>query len=131
MWHCSWSGHWPEAGRRRREPAAAGRVSDAGSAVEELRTSDTWCNWMYYGGASTFAVLSKSERADIAAFETEIEKLLAGLSKDNIGLAIAIAKLPMDVRGFGPVKGAQRASMLMRRAALWTKWPGKTAQIAA
>jgi len=73
----------------------------------------------------------KSERADIAAFETEIEKLLAGLSKDNIGLAIAIAKLPMDVRGFGPVKGAQRAAMLMRRAALWTKWPGKTAQIAA
>jgi indolepyruvate ferredoxin oxidoreductase len=66
----------------------------------------------------------RSERTDIAEFEAEIEKLLAGLSKDNIGLAIAIAKLPMDVRGFGPVKEAQRAAMAVRRAALWTKWPG-------
>jgi indolepyruvate ferredoxin oxidoreductase len=49
----------------------------------------------------------------------------------NIGLAIAIAKLPMDVRGFGPVKDKGRGEVATRRAALWAKWPGLAAGAAA
>jgi indolepyruvate ferredoxin oxidoreductase len=73
----------------------------------------------------------RHERADIAAYEAEIDRLLAGLNPDNIGLAIAIAKLPMDARGFGPVKAQQRAAVEVRRKALWAEWPGEAARIAA
>jgi indolepyruvate ferredoxin oxidoreductase len=73
----------------------------------------------------------RQERADIGIYEAEVEKLIAGLTPDNIGLAIAIAKLPMDVRGFGPVKHQQREAVQVRRAALWAKWPGEAARAAA
>ncbi|MFZ4688263.1 MAG: indolepyruvate ferredoxin oxidoreductase family protein [Polymorphobacter sp.] len=73
----------------------------------------------------------REERADISAYEAEIDQLSTGLTDANIGLAIAIAKLPMDVRGFGPVKAAQRETVIKRRAALWAKWPGEAARAAA
>ncbi|KAB7648610.1 indolepyruvate ferredoxin oxidoreductase family protein [Polymorphobacter fuscus] len=73
----------------------------------------------------------RSERAAIAAYEAEVDQLLAGLTPDNRSLALAIARLPMDVRGFGPVKDKARAEVEKRRAALWAKWPGERARAAA
>ena len=73
----------------------------------------------------------RHERADIAAFEADIERLCTDINPANIGLALAIARLPLDVRGFGPVKAKARADMLKRREALWAKWPGVVAQAAA
>ncbi len=73
----------------------------------------------------------KTERADIATFEADIDRLIAGLTADNIGLACAIARLPMDVRGFGPVKEAQRDAVAKRAVTLWAKWPGEAARAAA
>ena len=75
--------------------------------------------------------LELHERADIAAYEAEIERLLMGVTADNHGLALAIARLPMDVRGFGPVKDKARADVAARRTALWAKWPGEAARAAA
>ncbi len=73
----------------------------------------------------------REERADIAAYEAEVERLIAGLNDANIGLALAIARLPMDARGFGPVKAAQREAVAKRRTALWSQWPGEAARAAA
>jgi len=73
----------------------------------------------------------RHERADIGAFEADIERLCADVNSANIGLALAIARLPMDVRGFGPVKAKARDEMLKRRDALWAKWPGLAVQAAA
>ncbi len=73
----------------------------------------------------------KSERADITAFEATVDRLLAGLTPDNRGLALAIARLPMDVRGFGPVKDKARADVAKRETALWAKWPGAALAAAA
>jgi indolepyruvate ferredoxin oxidoreductase len=73
----------------------------------------------------------RHERADIAAYEADIARLCAELNPANIGLAIAIAKLPMDVRGFGPVKAKARAEMLKRRETLWAKLAGTPAKAAA
>uniref|UniRef100_UPI00286DAAD9 DUF6537 domain-containing protein n=1 Tax=Sandarakinorhabdus sp. TaxID=1916663 RepID=UPI00286DAAD9 len=73
----------------------------------------------------------RHERTDIAAYEADIERLLTDLNPANIGLALAIAKLPMDVRGFGPVKAKARDEVATRRTALWAKWPGLAAQAAA
>jgi indolepyruvate ferredoxin oxidoreductase len=73
----------------------------------------------------------RQERADITAYEAEVDKLIAGLTESNMSLALAIARLPMDVRGFGPVKHAQREAVEKRRAALWAKWPGTALRAAA
>ncbi len=64
----------------------------------------------------------RQERADITAYEAEIARLLAGIGSANLGLATAIARLPLDVRGFGPVKEAQRQAVAKRRATLWAQW---------
>ncbi|WP_353216895.1 indolepyruvate ferredoxin oxidoreductase family protein [Sandarakinorhabdus sp.] len=73
----------------------------------------------------------RHERADIAAYEADIERLCTDVNPANIGLALAIARLPMDVRGFGPVKAKARDEVAVRRVALWAKWPGMAAQAAA
>ncbi len=73
----------------------------------------------------------RQERADIAAFEGDVARLLDGLTADNLALAISIARLPMDARGFGPVKAAQRAAVAKRATLLWAKWPGVAVRAAA
>ena len=46
------------------------------------------------------------ERALIREFEDAVDRLLPKLGKNNLALAIDIARLPLEVRGFGPVKEA-------------------------
>jgi indolepyruvate ferredoxin oxidoreductase len=46
----------------------------------------------------------RMERALITEFEETLSRLLSALNKDNIGDAIAIVQLYMDIRGYGPVK---------------------------
>ena len=78
-----------------------------------------------------YAEERRAERSDIAAYEAEVGRLCADVNPANIGLAITIARLPMDVRGFGPVKDKARDEVATRRAALWAKWPGMAAKAAA
>ncbi len=73
----------------------------------------------------------RAERAAIPAYEAEVEKLLAGLTAENLTLATEIARLPLDWRGFGPVKDAAAKAVESRRAALWAKWPGEAARAVA
>jgi indolepyruvate ferredoxin oxidoreductase len=73
----------------------------------------------------------RTERADITAFEADVDRLLAGITDANVGLATAIARLPIDVRGFGPVKDAAREAVAARRTALWAQWPGDRIKLAA
>jgi indolepyruvate ferredoxin oxidoreductase len=72
-----------------------------------------------------------AEREAIPAYEAEVERLLAGLTGDNLALAVEIARLPLDVRGFGPVKEAAHKAVEAQRTALWAKWPGEAARAAA
>ncbi len=73
----------------------------------------------------------KRERAAIAAYIADIEMVLAGLGAHNHALGIEIASLPMDVRGFGPVKEAAEQAVASRREALLARWPGEAARLAA
>jgi indolepyruvate ferredoxin oxidoreductase len=73
----------------------------------------------------------RHERADIAAYEAEVEQLCAIASPGNIGTVLAIARLPQDVRGFGPVKAAARDKVLAERARLWGQLRASPAQVAA
>ncbi|QMW24461.1 indolepyruvate ferredoxin oxidoreductase family protein [Sandaracinobacteroides saxicola] len=73
----------------------------------------------------------RHERAAIGAFEADVEMLLRGLRADNLALAVEIARLPLDVRGFGPVKEDAAKAVALRRKALLAKWPGMARQAAA
>lgn len=44
------------------------------------------------------------ERRLIAEYEATVKELLRALSADNLKLAVEIASIPEDIRGFGHVK---------------------------
>ena len=63
----------------------------------------------------------KTERALIGEYRAAIDELLATLSAERLALAIDIARIPEDIRGYGHVKARH---LLAAR----TKWQGLTAQ---
>jgi indolepyruvate ferredoxin oxidoreductase len=60
----------------------------------------------------------RAERALAAQFIADIERLCATLSADGHAHAVSLARLPQDVRGFGPIKAAAMQAYAEKRAAL-------------
>jgi indolepyruvate ferredoxin oxidoreductase len=60
----------------------------------------------------------KMERRLIVEYEQTIEELLAKLSHDNHALAVQIASIPDDIRGYGHVKDAKLAAAKKKEAGL-------------
>ena len=60
----------------------------------------------------------KMERALIAQYEQDMETVLAHLSPETLDVAVALAELPLSIRGFGPVKEANEAKAAKDREAL-------------
>lgn len=74
----------------------------------------------------------KQERALIVEYEILVEELLAGLSGEKHALAIEIASLPEELRGYGHVKEAKLAQLRQRQASLLARWRGQApAQVIA
>ncbi|MDD2544864.1 MAG: indolepyruvate ferredoxin oxidoreductase family protein [Burkholderiaceae bacterium] len=65
----------------------------------------------------------RTERALIAEYRAGIDRLLPGLSADTLALAVEIASLPEQIRGYGPVKARHLAAVRAREAALRAQWP--------
>ena len=60
----------------------------------------------------------RMERALIDQFEADMRMVFAGLTPDRLDPALALARLPMEIRGFGPVKEAAAAAAARRREEL-------------
>ncbi len=60
----------------------------------------------------------RQERALIDQYIGDLRTALAGLNRDNLGAAVALAELPDQIRGFGPVKDANREKAMARRTDL-------------
>ncbi|MCE2510259.1 MAG: indolepyruvate ferredoxin oxidoreductase family protein [Alphaproteobacteria bacterium] len=60
----------------------------------------------------------KRERWLIAEYERALDELLAGLKPENHALAVEIAALPLDIRGFGHVQEAAMLTAKRREAEL-------------
>jgi indolepyruvate ferredoxin oxidoreductase len=60
----------------------------------------------------------KMERALIAQFEADMDLLLAGFAPEQHDTALALAELPLSIRGYGPVKAANEAKAAKQREAL-------------
>ena len=73
----------------------------------------------------------RMERALIAEYERTLESLLAALTPDTHALAVEIASLPEQIRGFGHVKRASVHSARSRREALLAQLHQPTARASA
>ena len=60
----------------------------------------------------------RQERALIDQYTTDLRNVLAALTRDNLPTAVALAELPDQIRGFGPVKDANREKAMLVRAQL-------------
>ena len=64
----------------------------------------------------------RMERALIAEYEKTVEALLAGLTRENHGLALEIASLPETIRGFGYIKAKSVEAARAKQAALLARY---------
>ncbi len=60
----------------------------------------------------------RQERALIDQYVGDVRMLLASLTRDNLDTAVALAELPDQIRGFGPVKDTNREKAAIRRTEL-------------
>jgi indolepyruvate ferredoxin oxidoreductase len=75
----------------------------------------------------------RTERALIGEYEATVRELVAGLTADKVGLAVRIASIPEDIRGYGHVKERHLAAARIEQAKLLAEWrtPGQPARAAA
>ena len=64
----------------------------------------------------------RMERGLIADYESSLERLIAGLTPERLPLAVRIAELPAEIRGFGHVKNAAVQAARSAETVLWAKW---------
>jgi indolepyruvate ferredoxin oxidoreductase len=64
----------------------------------------------------------RTERQLIADYEKTVDELLAKLSPDDHALAVQIASIPEDIRGFGHVKARHLAAAKANEAKLLEAW---------
>ena len=74
----------------------------------------------------------RTERELIREYEETVERLLAGLTPQNHALALQIASIPEDIRGFGPIKARNLAPARKKREELLAQYAaGPNAERAA
>ena len=64
----------------------------------------------------------RTERALIGEYRAAIEELLAGLTADKLPLAVEIARLPEEIRGYGHVKERHLKAARAKWAELTARW---------
>ena len=67
----------------------------------------------------------RMERKLIADYEASLERIAAELTAERLELAIKIAALPQQIRGFGHVKEAAIGPAKAAEAKLWGEWAGE------
>jgi indolepyruvate ferredoxin oxidoreductase len=64
----------------------------------------------------------RAERALLADYEAGVDRLLAGLTAERLPLAIQIANVPDQVRGYGHIRQAAMKTATADAAKLWAEW---------
>ena len=64
----------------------------------------------------------KMERGLLRDFEADVDRLVAGLTKDRLAVAAQIATVPQQIRGFGHVKDASVGPAKAEARRLWKQW---------
>jgi indolepyruvate ferredoxin oxidoreductase len=66
------------------------------------------------------------ERGLIAVFETELDRIAAGLTRERLETAVKLAQVPQAIRGYGHVKEASVGPAKAEAARLWGVWEAAT-----
>ncbi len=69
----------------------------------------------------------REERALIEEYRASIDEVVAGLTQDQLALAVEIARIPDEIRGFGHVKARHLAKARPKWAALMAEFRGADA----
>jgi indolepyruvate ferredoxin oxidoreductase len=64
----------------------------------------------------------KMERKLLADYEEGLDRLAAALTPERLALAVQIAEIPQQIRGFGHVKDASVGPAKAEEARLWAEW---------
>jgi indolepyruvate ferredoxin oxidoreductase len=72
----------------------------------------------------------RTERALIAEYRACVEELLRGLNAGNHALAVEIARIPEEIRGYGHVKERHLAAAREKWERLMAQWRSGTRQAA-
>ena len=64
----------------------------------------------------------KAERALTAQFEADIGQLIGELGAERLPIAIELARLPDEIRGYGHIKAAAMQRAAEKREALLARW---------
>ena len=64
----------------------------------------------------------RMERALLADYEAGLDRLIAGLTAERLPLAIKIAAIPDQIRGYGYVKDGAMKTAKAEAAKLWAQW---------
>ena len=64
----------------------------------------------------------RTERALIGEYRASIDELLAGLDAQRLALAVEIARIPEEIRGYGHVKARHLAAARVKWEALMARW---------
>jgi indolepyruvate ferredoxin oxidoreductase len=73
----------------------------------------------------------KHERALIEEYFTTVDELLAKLERNNLALAVEVASLPEQIRGYGHIKDKHLAKAQPRREQLLEQWRNPRVEQAA
>ncbi|MFT6912245.1 MAG: indolepyruvate ferredoxin oxidoreductase [Paracoccaceae bacterium] len=71
-----------------------------------------------------YAAERRMERALVTQYQADVGRILVGLTDANREAAIAIAELPLQIKGFGPVKEESARMAAKRRLELWAAFDG-------
>ncbi len=72
----------------------------------------------------------RMERQLIQDYEALVDELLAGLTADKLEVALQLARLPEQIRGYGPVKHANVVTARAKQKALLDRFHGRVQEAA-
>lgn len=67
----------------------------------------------------------RTERALVGEYRSTVEQLIGSLDAGNHALAVEIARLPEQIKGFGHVKARHLATVRPKWSALMQQWPAR------
>jgi indolepyruvate ferredoxin oxidoreductase len=119
-------------------PPAIAKRNDKGELIKRpfgpwMRTAFKWLAKMkglrgtgldLFGGTAE----RKAERALIGEYEAAIDELLAGLDAGKLPLAVEIARIPEEIRGYGHVKERHLVAARAKWQRLTAQWRGPSAE---
>jgi indolepyruvate ferredoxin oxidoreductase len=113
-------------------PPAIAKKNAQGELIKQpfgpwMRTAFTWLAKMKGLRGSAFDPFGrtderKTERALIGEYRAAIDEVLATLSADKLPLAVEIARIPEEIRGYGHVKDRHLAAARAKWARLTARW---------